>query len=536
MNTKNYFLKTLFLTLIIYCINTSVYSQTTIYTNDMDYVIGDTKQAFITGAITTETQADNLLKGFKNLKVNGIRIPIFPRDEDTGVSLNPEPEMMKYFYEQALAQGFLIFANPAQGGGGARIANNDLSEEGGVNGVQAATDELIARMLEFSAEYPNCKWLNPFNEDGRATSSTWSVDQYHTIYAALYNNVNGAELVGPCTWGLGAGIDMLQNTNISDYITVATSHNLGFEHGKWPTFINLAKADDLPVWDSEVNHSDKYGTGTRLEKAIENKVDGLVLYDIWKNISLTDGYINSGGQDMMILYLKDYTIPVGIAVDGVATQSETTTPQWYVEASVAIDGNTNGHWSGGNGSVTHTSGENPWWQVDLGSDKKIGEIIIHNRTDANPQNLSNFTVTVTNTIGSKVFTKTYADYPDPRLIIETGTISGGVVKVQKNDTGTLTLAEVQVFAPDESLSTEIFDNINVKIYPNPVADVFTISAAVSTFNQYEVYNINGQRILSDSVPSNTREIEVNLTNFSRGIYMIKLNGVQFSKTYKIVKE
>ncbi|MEP1489850.1 MAG: hypothetical protein ABJK28_15630 [Algibacter sp.] len=278
-------------------------AQSARYVNDMDYVLGDTKQAFITGGITTTAQADNLLIGFKKMGVNGIRIPIFPRDSN-GVDVNPNKPMMDYFYTQAVAQGFLIFANPAQGGGGARIANNSLSHEGGVNGVQAATDELIARVLEFSNEYPDCKWINPFNEDGRATNSTWSVAQYHTIYAALYNNVNGAELVGPCTWGLPAAIDMLQNTNIADYITVATSHNLGFNHSSWSTFINLANAENLPVWDSEVNHSDKFGTGTRLEKAIENEVDGLVLYNSWNTISLTNGSISSAAETMMDLYLK----------------------------------------------------------------------------------------------------------------------------------------------------------------------------------------------------------------------------------------
>ncbi|MEP3838672.1 MAG: hypothetical protein ABJM36_13550, partial [Algibacter sp.] len=195
MNLKNY-LNIKLLIILFICISGSTSFSQTIYTNDMDYVLGDVKQAFITNKVTTTAQADNLLLGFKKMKVNGIRIPIFGRDLN-GVDLNPNKPMMDYFYTQALAQGFDIFANPAQGGGGKRIANNRLNGNGAtegadasVNGVQAATDELIARMLEFSAEYPDCKWLNPFNEDGRATSSTWSVNQINSIYAALYNNVN----------------------------------------------------------------------------------------------------------------------------------------------------------------------------------------------------------------------------------------------------------------------------------------------------------------------------------------------------------
>lgn len=47
----------------------------------------------------------------------------------------------------------------------------------------------------------------------------------------------------------------------------------------------------------------------------------------------------------------------------------------------AIDGNTNGVWSGG--SVTHTGSAvvGNWWQVNLGSIRKIDKIEIYNRSD-----------------------------------------------------------------------------------------------------------------------------------------------------------
>ena len=102
----------------------------------------------------------------------------------------------------------------------------------------------------------------------------------------------------------------------------------------------------------------------KVEAALENKVDGLVVYNSGNNIDLNTGAINGTNVYYMSVYLKQRE---SIAVNGTATQSETTAPQWYVEASRAIDGNVNGHWSGGNGSVTHTAGVNPWWQVDLGS-------------------------------------------------------------------------------------------------------------------------------------------------------------------------
>lgn len=533
-------IKRVILILIINCFSFSAFSQN--YVNDMDYVLGDAKQVFIRGLITTTTEADNLLKGFITMKVNGIRIPIFGRETvaNGGADLNPNKAMMDYFYDEAVKAGIPIFANPAQGGGGARIANNMLNGETTptVNNIPAATAELIARMLEFSNEYPDCKWLNPFNEDGRATNSTWTIAQINEIYAALYNNVNGAELIGPCTWGLVAGIDMLEKTNITDYITIASTHNLGFNHNLWSDFIALADADNLPVWDSEVNNNDKYAGedvrgGTRIDRALENEVDGLVLYDSGLGIDLTNGNVGSGNDIFMSKYLKQGT---NLALDGVATQSETTTPQWILEASRAIDGDISGSFAGGDGSISHTTGTNPWWQVDLLSDKEIDGIKIYNRTDnGSKENLSDFTVSVINANGTEVFSETFADYPDQSLIVETGYIIGRIVKIQINATRALTLAEVQVFAPVEVLSVDNFEDIKVSLSPNPFSDNLKITSPNADFNSFTIYNINGQKVLSNKVEANSSEININTSKFSKGIYFVKLNSDTFSKSYKIIK-
>jgi hypothetical protein len=48
-------------------------------------------------------------------------------------------------------------------------------------------------------------------------------------------------------------------------------------------------------------------------------------------------------------------------------------------AGYAVDGNTSGYFL--NQSTTHTQHEQgAWWQVDLGSQKNIKQIIIYNRT------------------------------------------------------------------------------------------------------------------------------------------------------------
>lgn len=279
--------------------------QTSIYANNMEYVLGDVKQAFIQDKISTKAQVDNLIIGFKNLKVNGIRIPIFAK------GLEPNKAMLDYFYQQAKANGFKIFANPAQSSGGKRVANGVLNDDtagGPVENDPVKTQNLINRIKEFALEYP-CDWICPFNEDSRP-DGTWSSAQFNTIFSQLYNNVNGAQLVGACQWGLEAAIETFDKTQIDRYISIATSHNLGFNHALWPSFIQKARAKGLKVWDSEVNHNKKYEDRlTRLETALENKVDGLVIYNSWSGINLSNGKLNNTDKllDQQALFLNPNT-------------------------------------------------------------------------------------------------------------------------------------------------------------------------------------------------------------------------------------
>ena len=269
------------------------------YVGNIKNVLGDVKQAQIKNRLKTTSQVDNLLDGFKEMGVNGIRIAIFAS------GLNPNEEMYDYLFDQLKSRGFKIFANPAQGSGGFKIANGTVNgETSAVNGDFAASDRLISRIIEFAQEY-KCDWVNPFNEDSRP-DTLWSVAQINDIYASISGNTNGADLIGSCDWGIQAGLLSLRQTNIKNYITVAATHNLGFQHGLWDDYI--AEAGNLPVWDSEVNDFDKFGTGTRLDAAIKAGVDGLVLYNSWNGINLSTGALSDGNQIMKDKYTQYYLI------------------------------------------------------------------------------------------------------------------------------------------------------------------------------------------------------------------------------------
>lgn len=132
-----------------------------------------------------------------------------------------------------------------------------------------------------------------------------------------------------------------------------------------------------------------------------------------------------------------------LALNGTATQSSTS---YGALASRAIDGNTDGAWL--TNSVTHTSAEDEaWWQVDLGADHSIDEIVIYNRTDdCCKERLSNFVVLMWDAEGTRTLRKFNTTTPDPFVTISLDGRSAKIIKIQSKLSGTaLNLAEVEVF-------------------------------------------------------------------------------------------
>ena len=135
---------------------------------------------------------------------------------------------------------------------------------------------------------------------------------------------------------------------------------------------------------------------------------------------------------------------VNLALGKVAEQSSTS---FGGNPERAVDGNTSGVWR--NRSVTHTSStEQPWWQVRLGDEYVIGDIVIWNRTNCCIDRLSNFDVFIYNDAGEQVYKTTIEDTPSPSVTISAGGAIGSRVRVKLKGTNFLSLAEVQVFGSE----------------------------------------------------------------------------------------
>ncbi len=114
-------------------------------------------------------------------------------------------------------------------------------------------------------------------------------------------------------------------------------------------------------------------------------------------LSLAEVEVFSGGRN--------------VALQGKASQSSTSND---APASLAIDGKTDGNFYTGH-SVTHTATEeNPWWELDLGSEQPVDEIVIWNRTDGGVgTRLANFNLIAINSDHKLVWQTKVKSPPSP---------------------------------------------------------------------------------------------------------------------------
>lgn len=115
---------------------------------------------------------------------------------------------------------------------------------------------------------------------------------------------------------------------------------------------------------------------------------------------------------------------VNLARQGTASQSETT---HGAPASRAIDGNKNPSFGGGGQTHTPENGRDPWWELDLGGEYPIEQIVIYNRADGLEDRLKGFTLKILDGTREEIFKK--VDQPAPRLVSKFEIEGGGTESI-----------------------------------------------------------------------------------------------------------
>lgn len=92
------------------------------------------------------------------------------------------------------------------------------------------------------------------------------------------------------------------------------------------------------------------------------------------------------------------------------------------------------------------------------------------------------------------------------------------------------------FTVTQVLGINEFNDNSISVYPNPAKDILNISNSNQSFiNAIEVTDINGRLVKSQKF-SNVNDIQVNISDLSKGVYMLKAVSDKGAVIKKIVKE
>ena len=83
------------------------------------------------------------------------------------------------------------------------------------------------------------------------------------------------------------------------------------------------------------------------------------------------------------------------------------------------------------------------------------------------------------------------------------------------------------------LGNDEFEMNALKVYPNPTVDILNISYS-EPISTVEVFNILGQQVLS--VENNTTEVQIDMSRYASGTYLIKVSSADVFKTVKVIKK
>jgi len=84
-----------------------------------------------------------------------------------------------------------------------------------------------------------------------------------------------------------------------------------------------------------------------------------------------------------------------------------------------------------------------------------------------------------------------------------------------------------------TLSLSEFDTTQLKVYPNPTNGELNISYTY-TINQVEVYNLLGQKVITQNFES--KDVSLNVSHLSNGSYILILHANGLKQQVKIVKK
>jgi len=127
--------------------------------------------------------------------------------------------------------------------------------------------------------------------------------------------------------------------------------------------------------------------------------------------------------------------------------------------------------------------------------------------------------------------------------VKTLTFLNSSLNVNKKDgsTTSTTLLNIRYlnFASTTGLFTPTNQSFDALVYPNPMQDVLKIEYKTASFAQsatIEIITIEGKVVYNKAFnPQNSNTVSINVSNWEKGMYLVRLNNGKETITKKIIK-
>ena len=121
------------------------------------------------------------------------------------------------------------------------------------------------------------------------------------------------------------------------------------------------------------------------------------------------------------------------------------------------------------------------------------------------------------------------------ITVKWGTVAGSVSVKSTNACGTNATARTFAVALAACrVGEEQAEEASVLVYPNPGKDIFNVRTAGLEGSQLRVTDILGREILNKEIQLN--ETQVDLSHMPFGTYLFRIEGSNFNKVLKVVRE
>jgi hypothetical protein len=90
-----------------------------------------------------------------------------------------------------------------------------------------------------------------------------------------------------------------------------------------------------------------------------------------------------------------------------------------------------------------------------------------------------------------------------------------------------------------TLSNDAFEKIDISFWPNPVQDRLNITSSEINFSDnasVSIYDLTGREVVKKDNFENSKNLNIDLSPLSKGLYILKLKDGQRSIKKRILKE